>query len=122
GFVYVVPEGVIERARENVRKRVLNEILTNPEYVDPEAVQLGEIPGIPEADAKSLVLDVIRDYAAERAAEVEEKRPASGAQPAAYVYRFKDVAREQQDVTTLRSSRKLADHDIGSVVFDSGSS
>lgn len=110
----------LERARENVRKRVLNEILDNPEEVDPESIQLGETPGLTEAEAKGLVLQIIRDYAAERGAEVEEKRPASGAQPAAYVYRFKEVAREQQDITSLRSSRKLADHDIGSVVFDSG--
>ncbi len=109
-----------QRARENVRKRVINAVLSNPDAVDPEIIDISGTPGVDDARARALLLEAVRDYAAERDAEVEEKRAASGNAPPAYIYRFTEVAREQQDVDHLRSTRKLTDHDVGDVVFDSG--
>lgn len=129
GFFFLIPavrrarerRANRERARENVRKRVINAVLAHPGEVDPEMIQVSGTPGVSDEEARSLLHEIVREYAAERGADVEEKRPASGTNPAAYVYRFGDVEREQQDISAVRARRNVADHDIGDVVFDSGS-
>ena len=109
-----------ERSRyENVRKRVINAILASPEEVDPEFIDIGETAGVSRSEAGDIVRQVISELAAERGAEVTEKRAATDGRPATYLYHFHDIAREQADVEKIRESVDTSRFDTGSVVFDS---
>ena len=104
---------------ENVRKRVINAVMENPEEVDPEFIEVGEVPGLSRDQVRETVTTIVAELAAERGAEVREKRGAMGEKPAAYTYHFHDIAREQKDVQRVRSAVDTSRFETGQVVFDS---
>lgn len=104
---------------ENIRKRVINAVMENPEEVDPEFIEVGEIEGLSRERVRDIVVGIVGELAAERGAEVREKREAMGEQPAAYTYHFHDIVREKHDVERVRSSVDTSRFETGQVVFDS---
>ena len=104
---------------ENIRKRVINAVMEHPEEVDPEFIEVGEIQGLSRDQVREIVTRIVGELAAERGAEVHQKREAMGDKPAAYTYHFHDIAREKQDVERVRSSIDTSRFETGQVVFDS---
>lgn len=104
---------------ENIRKRVINAVMSSPEEVDPEFIDLGEIDQQSPEESRHLCREILAELAAARGAEVSEKRAARGEIPAAYVYHFHDIAREAADVSEVRRAIDTSRFETGEVVFDS---
>ena len=106
--------------QQNLRKRVLANILAGPDSVDPEEI----VPQLPEekpANWRAVVERSIQDVAGEVSPEVVEKRAANDGNPAAYIYHLPELKRQLSDIEAYRRSVQLSQFDVGKTVFDSGS-
>ncbi len=99
--------------RENLRKRVFAQILSNPGHVDPNTLQIGNAdasPRRPEAERARIV---------KRLAAIKTAEPVQLAD-GSFAYDFSELKREMADLEDYRNKVDLKSLEVGKTVFDTG--
>jgi hypothetical protein len=98
---------------ENLRKKIIAQILANPEQVDPRALQAIE------ADATPRKYETVRKRIIDRFAALKAAEPVQ-MPDGSFIYRFPELKREIADLEEYRKKVDLKSFEVGKTVFDSG--